>query len=71
MQELKFHSREIEHQKLEQQPCVEKFAGVFAVLLHLYIWAMSYAQVDFLRSFSTKIQVITDYTLTLNLLQFT
>jgi chromosome segregation ATPase len=26
MQELKFHGREIEHQKLEQQPCVEKFA---------------------------------------------
>ncbi len=38
MQELKFHGREIEHQKLEQQPCVEKFAEVFAVLsasLHL------------------------------------
>jgi len=38
MQELKFRNRKIEHQKLEQQPCVEKFAGVFAVLsasLHL------------------------------------
>jgi hypothetical protein len=38
MQELKFHGQEIEHQKLEQQPCVEKFAEVFAVLsasLHL------------------------------------
>jgi hypothetical protein len=38
MKELKFHSREIKHQKLEQLPCVEKFAGVFAFLsasLHL------------------------------------
>jgi hypothetical protein len=26
MQELKFHGRETEHQKLEQQPFVEKFA---------------------------------------------
>ncbi len=32
MQELKFHGRETEHQKLEQQPFVENFAEVFAVL---------------------------------------